>query len=240
MIKGLVSVIIPTYKGADKIQKAVDCVIGQTYQYIEVIVVDDNGLGTDEQKKTAYAMLKYKDLSNVVYLVHDVNKNGAAARNTGIRHSKGEYLCFLDDDDIMLPEKTTLQIEKFSQLPDKFGMVFCAVDEVLNERVTWNHPSVFKGNFLYNYMIGKIMVCSSAVMVKREAVMAVNGWDETFKRHQDWEFFARIAYQNKVAYIEETCVKKYRIDANLPKDGHIVEEYRLKYLNKMETILNSF
>ena len=70
----LVSVIIPTYRGADKICRAVDSVLSQTYTDIEVIVVDDNGKGSDAQKLTEQAMLRYKDDSRVKYIAHPVNK----------------------------------------------------------------------------------------------------------------------------------------------------------------------
>ena len=106
----LVSIIIPTYNGADKICAAVDSVLNQTYENIEVIVVDDNGEGTENQRLTAKAMEKYRDNPKVQYLVHKVNKNGSAARNTGIRASKGEFLGFLDDDDLFLPEKTQKEV----------------------------------------------------------------------------------------------------------------------------------
>ena len=106
----LVSVIIPTYKGADKINSAVDSVLNQTYKNIEVIVVDDNGENEPEQLLTAEKMKKYETFENVKYLVHKKNINGSAARNTGIRASKGFYLGFLDDDDVFLPEKTQKQV----------------------------------------------------------------------------------------------------------------------------------
>lgn len=66
----LVSVIIPTYKGADKINSAVDSVLNQTYKNIEVIVVDDNGENEPEQLLTAEKMKKYETFENVKYLVH--------------------------------------------------------------------------------------------------------------------------------------------------------------------------
>ena len=92
--QGLVSVIIPTHKGSENICRAVDSVLSQTYGSIEVIVVDDNGLGSEEQRKTEEAMGKYSGDSRVTYLTHKVNKNGSAARNTGLRASKGEYIAF--------------------------------------------------------------------------------------------------------------------------------------------------
>ena len=117
----LVSVIIPTYKGADKINSAVDSVLNQTYKNIEVIVVDDNGENEPEQLLTAEKMKKYETFENVKYLVHKKNINGSAARNTGIRASKGFYLGFLDDDDVFLPDKTQKQVDCFEKLPEDYA-----------------------------------------------------------------------------------------------------------------------
>jgi glycosyltransferase involved in cell wall biosynthesis len=124
----LVSVIIPTYKGADKINSAVDSVLNQTYKNIEVIVVDDNGKNEPEQLLTAEKMKKYETFENVKYLVHKKNINGSAARNTGIRASKGFYLGFLDDDDVFLPDKTQKQVDCFEKLPEDYAMIYGSYD----------------------------------------------------------------------------------------------------------------
>lgn len=235
----LVSVIIPTYKGEDKICRAVDSALAQTYENIEVFVVDDNGKGTEHQLNTAKVMQKYEENKKVSYLVHEINKNGAAARNTAIRAAKGKYLCFLDDDDAFLPEKIKLQVDLFNTLSDDYGMVFGSVKEYMSENNIKIHNSEFKEEeFLYRFLIDDINACSSTVMIRASVMDVVKEWDESFRRHQDWEFFARVADNFKAAYITECCVKKYKYDANLPKDGKTVEEYRQKYLNKIKYIID--
>ena len=91
----LVSVIIPTYKGADKINSAVDSVLNQTYKNIEVIVVDDNGENEPEQLLTAEKMKKYETFENVKYLVHKKNINGSAARTRESEHQRDFIWAFL-------------------------------------------------------------------------------------------------------------------------------------------------
>lgn len=71
MIKGLVSVIIPTYGGPEFLDRCIDSVLSQTYKKIEIIIVDDNGLDTTKQKETAILMNKYLSLENVHYVCHD-------------------------------------------------------------------------------------------------------------------------------------------------------------------------
>lgn len=238
-IKGVVSVIIPTYKGSDKIVKAVESVLSQDYQPTEVIVADDNGLGTEAQKETEKVLEKYKQLDNFKYIPHDVNKNGSAARNTGIRAAKGEYLCFLDDDDEYLPAKVGNQVREFEKLGEDYGMLVGGVKVFENgyeSTLTCN----IKEDFLYEYLCHEVSACSSTVMIRASVLDSVKEWDESFRRHQDWEFFARVADSFKVKYIETFDVLKNKYDNNLPKDGKIAEEYRTHYLNKMKPLIEKY
>ena len=90
MVKGLVSIIIPTYKGSDNIKRAVESALSQTYEQVEVYVVDDNGSGSKEQIETENELKCYEGDDRVHYIAHERNINGSAARNTGIKASKGE------------------------------------------------------------------------------------------------------------------------------------------------------
>lgn len=235
----LVSIIIPTYKGSDKICNAVDSVLKQTYENIEIIVVDDNGKGTDEQKLTELKMNKYSGNKKVKYLTHEVNINGSAARNTGIRASKGEFLGFLDDDDVFLPEKTEKEVRLFNSLDESYGMVFGSFVERMNDSCSRTILADNTEDFLFRYLCNEIIACSSTVMIRRNVLEKVVEWDESFKRHQDLEFFARVASNYKVACVNDLCIEKFKLDRNMPK-GKTYEEYRMYFLDKMSPIIQSF
>ena len=111
-----VSVIIPTHKGSGVVQRAVDSVLRQTYKNIEIIVVDDNGRLSEEQLKTEEVLKTYINDGLIKYVPHEINKNGSAARNTGVRNSSGEYITLLDDDDEYLPDKVETQVNCFKTL----------------------------------------------------------------------------------------------------------------------------
>ena len=121
----LVSIIIPTYKRSNMLSRTIESVLNQTYQNIEIIVVDDNDKNTTYRKDTEIVMRKYKDNYKVKYIKHDKNMNGAVARNTGIRVSKGEYIGFLDDDDIFYKEKIQKQVE-YLEKNIEYDAVYCA------------------------------------------------------------------------------------------------------------------
>lgn len=235
----LVSVIIPTYKGSDKITNAVESVLNQTYENIEIIVVDDNGKGTENQLLTEKAMEKFKDNTKVKYIAHEKNKNGSAARNTGIRASKGEFLSFLDDDDVFLPKKTAIEVAKFNTLSDEYGLVYGSFIEHMTETYSRTLEADSTENFLFRFLCNEIIACSSTVMIRRAVLEKVIEWDESFKRHQDLEFFARIAHNYKVACVKDICIEKFKLDRNMPK-GEVYEEYRMHYLGKMKNIIEEF
>lgn len=110
----LVSVIIPSFKSDESLIIAINSVLNQTYQDIEVIVVDDNNPYSDARKITEKNMNRYMLDERVKYVKHEKNKNGAAARNTGIRLAQGEYLTFLDDDDVFMPLRIQKCVDELS------------------------------------------------------------------------------------------------------------------------------
>lgn len=106
-----VSVIIPTYKRSDFLSRAIDSVLNQSYKNIEIIVVDDNQKDSPYQNGTNNIMQRlYKDNDRVIYIQNNENIGGANSRNKGAKLATGEYLCFLDDDDIYLPQKIERQL----------------------------------------------------------------------------------------------------------------------------------
>ena len=98
-----VSVIIPTYNAARWIGETIDSVQSQTYKNYEIIVIDDGSVDS-----TREVLEKY--IKNINYIYQD-NKGVSSARNHGIKISAGEYIAFLDNDDIWLPDKLSLQIQ---------------------------------------------------------------------------------------------------------------------------------
>ncbi|HOM02595.1 MAG TPA: glycosyltransferase [Acetivibrio sp.] len=237
-MSSLVTVIIPTYKGSNTILRAVDSVLNQTYKDIQIIVVDDNGKDTKEQQITQSVLQEYIDQNKILYLVHEKNINGSAARNTGLKYSDGKYICFLDDDDIFLPEKTKNQVSIFENSPEEIGMIVGSYRVQLpngyHRDIIVSQPE----DFVYEYLRHKISACSSAIMIKKNVLEKVDKWDESFMRHQDWEFFTRVAYNYKVRVISDICIVKFKIDRNLPKDPKVAERYRLHYLNKLYGIIS--
>lgn len=105
----LVSVIIATYRQEKSLYNAVSSACAQTYTNIEIVIVDDNA-DTEWNEKVAYTIRDFLDDKRVVYIKNNKNEGSAETRNIGIKAAKGEYITFLDDDDIYLPEKIENQL----------------------------------------------------------------------------------------------------------------------------------
>lgn len=208
MMEESVTVIIPTYKRPVNLIRAVNSVLNQNYSNIEVIVVDDNSHNDPSRIKTEEVMKVYCDNPRVIYLKHKTNKNASAARNTAIKHCNSKYISFLDDDDYYLPFKIKEQIKLLKENKDA-NMVCCGY--IKNYKGKTYREAKFKkytkGNFTNLILSGKIDLCAgSTLLVKKELVDKIQGFDESFKRHQDWEFLIRLFEENEMVLSHKKLV----------------------------------
>lgn len=119
----LVSVIIPTYKRNTTLERAIVSVEKQTYNNIEIIVVDDNAEFLNYREENKKIVAKH---DNVIFIENKKNLGGGLSRNEGIKYAKGEFIAFLDDDDEYLPEKIEKQYELYKKLNnDNIAMIYC-------------------------------------------------------------------------------------------------------------------
>lgn len=200
-----VSIIIPTYKRALTLDRAIESVLNQTYDNIEIFIIDDNNPDTIEREQTKEVMEKYSDNSKVIYLKHDRNKNGSAARNTGIKHSTGKYITFLDDDDEMFPEKLKSQVEKMEELDETWGACYTSYVKEMADGSFQRGTENREGNLIVEALMRTLYIyAGSNLMVRRNIVEEINGFDESFMRNQDLEFLVRILKNYKIAYVD-TC-----------------------------------
>lgn len=230
----LVSIVISTYRGVENLERSINSVLNQTYQNIELIVVDDNGKGTKDQIETQKIIDKY---NNIRYICHEKNKNGSASRNTGIKAAKGEYVALLDDDDAYRADKISKQMSKM--LEDKeCSLCYTGMDiHYPNERVI-SVVQDDKGYLFNEVMLRKINGQTSTLLFKKEAALSIGGFDESFNRHQDWEFLDRMAYKFKFTVVSEVCVDRYFLTRNRASSPEVFEKNRMFYLKKMKPYID--
>lgn len=227
-----VSVIITTYKRANMLKRAIDSVLNQTYKNIEVIVVDDNDEKSEDRKNTENIMMSYIDNSKVKYIKHKVNKNGAAARNTGIKHSTGEIVCFLDDDDWYIESKVEKQL-KFLTKNKEYKAVYCGWNR--NGKTTIPKRT---GNLAFELLSGDSLIYTNTIMMWKDIAEKIGGWDERFKRNQEAVFLLRYFKSGySIGVIDECLVEFDTSDRRNQLDSKKNEEQFEFYLSEHEDII---
>ena len=204
----IVSVIIPTYKRSDYLTRAIDSALNQTYPNIEVIVIDDNDPASPYREKTESVMEAYRHNQKVTYIKHPKNLNGSVARNTGIRSSRGDYIAFLDDDDEFMPDKLAAQVKKMGELDASWGACYCGYLKVMRDASIQKSSERREGRLLKEALARTLFAYGgSNFLVRRNVVLELEGFDETFRRNQDLEFLVRLLVRYKIAYVEGYLVK---------------------------------
>lgn len=195
----LFSVIIPTYNRANYISNSIQSVINQSFKNWELIIVDDGS--TDNTSKIIES---FKD--DRIKYIYQANSERSAARNNGIKHAKGDYICFLDSDDEYFPDI----IENFylflqqKNFPTAF--LFCDI-EIYNETQTkisgtkYNPPKIITENYLFGISIGTVQTCISASLFKTEK------FNTSIRIGEDKELWMRLINKTVFYYLAFSGVK---------------------------------
>lgn len=188
----LVSVVIPTYGRSNLLNRAIDSVLDQTYNNIEIIVVDDNNPDSKHREYTENLLQKYIENHEILYIKHQKNSGGSAARNTGIKLSKGEYIALLDDDDEWFSHKLEQQISYFESLNTNVGVIYCSY--ILQEYDgSKEYIRTEKGDLTKDLLMLQFDPGASSTLVFRKNILEKIGYfDESFERHQDLEILIRL------------------------------------------------
>lgn len=237
----MVSIIITTYKRAEYLERAIQSVLRQTYQNFELIVVDDNNEGTDARQNVVNIMKKYETNKKIIYLKHKKNKNGAVARNTGIRIAKGDYIAFLDDDDFWLKDRLKILVEKLEDNV-QYNAAYTSLLIVQNNKIIKKIRAIKEGNLEYEFLKQHSCIGTGSNMFFRSsALKKINGFDESFIRHQDLEVMVRFfANNNLILPIEKISVIKIEDSRiNVPDINKFINA-REMFLNKFETNIEKY
>ncbi len=222
-MKPLVSVIIPTRDRAAFLVEAITSVLKQDYRPWELIVVDDGS-----QDETPYLMPRYPLL-----YVRGPQRGVAAARNAGLKRAKGFYVAFLDSDDLWLPQKLSAQVAFFERHP---SAVAVQVEEIwirrgrrVNPRRKHRKPS----GYFFDRALKLCLVSPSGVMLRRDVLVELGGFDPSFPVCEDYELWLRLLARYPVYLIPKPLVIKRGGHEDQLSRRPGLDYYRLRALAKL-------
>jgi glycosyltransferase involved in cell wall biosynthesis len=220
-----ISVVIPTYNRAEKVQKAVESVFAQSFPAFEVIVVDDGSSdGTDAALRTAFG--------DRIRYVYQPNQGVSVARNRGIEEARGEWVAFLDSDDRWEKDKLKWQLTALEKCGPACGACYTDVG-FFNHSETRTMFELAIDNYRHEEEIGinrdvlrllvrpggaGMVVCLSSFMVRRDLASQLGGFDARLLYTQDSEFMFRLAMRTAFCYVKRPLVL---FDRSPVEDRHV-------------------
>ena len=218
----LVSVVLPTFNRAWTLKDAVESVLSQDYPYIELIVVDD---GSDDD--TPALLDEYKDK---LIVLKQGNSGVSAARNAGIKNSKGEFIALLDSDDAWDKRKISCQVEFFKQNPDA---LICQTEEIwirngkrVNPKVKHRKPS----GMIFEPSLFLCLVSPSAVMMRRRLFDLKGYFNEAFTVCEDYDLWLRVSSSLPIFLIDEPYTIKRGGHPDQLSGRHSQDRFRIRSL----------
>lgn len=214
----LVSVVIPAYNAANTVSAAIDSALSQTVSNIEVIVVDD------QSSDTTVTVVQGITDARVRLIEREQNGRQAAARNDGIAVATGEWIAFLDADDIWLPRKLEIQLERMAAAPGCLASQAAAylVDAQLNPlQLKRCRPDP---NPLLSFLrLQNLPAAASSWIVKRELLERIGTFDTTLRVHEDWDLSLRLAQHANPICIDEplTLYRMHGSNVSHDVDSHV-------------------
>ena len=243
----LVSAIITTYKRPPQIvRRAIKSAFEQSYPDMEIIVVDDNREDAEGMQFSLEVAKINEEYPFTLLKTADGKHGGQAARNTGIKAAKGEFVALLDDDDEWLPLKIEKQVEALNSNPQA-GMCFCRGIRV-NENFNPPYLNDFHGDDFKRLVRRAELLKSdcigttSQVLIRKSVIDDVGGFDEKFPARQDYEMWLRITGKYDAISVDEQLFKYYTIKGEKSVSrsrDKCIEGYRLIYDKYYDDIKNS-
>ncbi|MFT6985531.1 MAG: amylovoran biosynthesis glycosyltransferase AmsB [Psychromonas sp.] len=185
------SVVIPVYNRSNLIKAVLESVLKQSYNDFEIILVDDYSNDIEELKQ----LIEHISDDKITLIEHGENKNGAAARNTGIKAAEGQYICFLDSDDTWPLNRLAIVKESIERSKHPNSTIFygqvCYEYPDKKTKGTLSPLDPIGSNKVADYLfVHNGLLQTSTITCSREVALKV-GFDERYRRHQDYDFCLR-------------------------------------------------
>ena len=241
-MKDLVSIVIPTYKRNDMLMTAIKSCLRQTYQNIEIIVVNDNIKGNKYYKKTLELMETIKS-EKVRLINNEVNQGGVLARNKGIENANGKYIVFLDDDDEFILNRIELQLTLMKREGLDASFANCIVKEADTDDILKHisHPKWKDYSDPLIYHIVEMIYATHTFMIKKEVLESIGGFPQSLAGHEYLLMLRILEEGYKVGHLDSDVAIVYihpgiRISTsrNKAKAEKILFDIKKKHFDKLD------
>lgn len=240
-----VSVIVATYRRTETLRKALLSLVNQSYKNIEIIVVDDNAdRSWNSEVETIVNLIRSSSNRHIVYIQNYNNKGSAESRNIGIKQATGEYITFLDDDDIYLPDKVLKQVEHMINESSDFSLtdlwLYDEKDNLIEKRLRsyikeYVKDSLLKYHLMYHMTGTDVMMFKKNYLIDIGMFSPVNVGDEFYLMEK------AIEGKGIFSYLPSCDVKAYvhiETEGLSSGDGKIIGEnelynYKRKFFNRL-------
>tara|TARA_B100001287_G_scaffold53809_1_gene42485 strand:+ start:18259 stop:19173 length:915 start_codon:yes stop_codon:yes gene_type:complete len=222
----MISIILPTYNRGSILDKTINCVLEQTYTHFELIIIDDNS-----NDNTKDVVNSYND-SRIKYFYNSINQGCALSREVGFKHSKGDILVFIDDDDKWNKDKLSKQI----MLIENYDMVISDYSIEKKDQIEKKNMRPF-GEYFKDEILKRPGPFFQSVMIKKEIVNKMkNPFDQESVPSEDWNFFIELSKLDlKIAYLNESlftwCVNNDSQSLNLKNEARALSYIVTKHFD---------
>ncbi|PSB30597.1 glycosyltransferase family 2 protein [Stenomitos frigidus] len=222
-----ISIIVPVYNAEHTILETVTSVQNQSFANFELILVDDGS--SDDTLKQLNAVNDPR-----VKVFSYENGGVSVARNRGIAHATGEFIAFLDHDDLWTPDKLELQLIALQQNLEA-GVAYswtCNMSEG-GDRFEVGHSPLFTGDVYTELLRSNFIANGSNLLVRRQAVESVGGFDPTLAYCADWDFYLRLAFHWNFVVVPKPQVLYRQTSGSMSSKIDVLEEETLFVIDKM-------
>lgn len=205
MSSPLVSILMPCYNAERYIREAINSALAQTYENIELIIID-----AESTDRSVEIVQSYKDPR--IRLIKHKYESIIATRNALFKEANGMYFTFLDSDDIYLPDKVREEVGFLDKHPD-YSSVYCDLKYFFDDapEKLYRHRYTFYSGNIFPQLLDKLFITNTTFMTRREVVEKIGNYDESLGVVEDWDYFLRIAYAGyKIGFLSKDLVR-YRL-----------------------------
>lgn len=217
-----ISVVIPTFNRAFCIERAINSVLMQSYCPFEIIVCDD---GSTDNTHDLIAKFPIR------YLFQE-NQGVSAARNLGVKASRGEWIAFLDSDDFWHKRKLELQVRQI----ENTNLDFCHTNETWIRNGLLINPKkhLIKSNEnLFERSLKRCVISTSSALVKKKLLLDLNLFDTNMPIGEDYDLWLRLLVANQATFVPDKLVTRYAGHNDQLSNQHSIDRYRIQTLKKL-------